>query len=173
MLLRKSKEISNCEVLLKIEPSKKEVSNYLRIVVVVIFLIFSVVMFQTMTIALQKPTDLLISILAYLLLCFVIAIVLIRLKTRALLFTQKGITDGLFISVLWEELEFYNFLSLPDIGPNKSRCTLRIISNKPPFYHLRFMGLPRNLYDRGLFFSDSEIIKAEEIFSAKGISKER
>jgi hypothetical protein len=87
--------------------------------------------------------------------------------------TEKGITDGLCLSVLWSELEFYNFASHPDIGPNKNRRTLRIISNKPPFYYLRFMLLPRDLYGRGLIFSDSEVTKAEEIFGAKGISKER
>jgi hypothetical protein len=32
--------------------------------------------------------------------------------------------------------------------------------------------LPRDLYDRGLFLSDDEKTRAEEIFKAKGISKE-
>ena len=171
-MFSKSKEIANSQVLLKIEPPKKEISNYLLIFTAVIFVIFSVIMARTMT-AVRQPRELLITVLGYVLLCCITGIVLLRLKPRSLLFTEKGISDGLFISVLWEELEFYNFISLPDIGPNKNRKTLSIISNKPPFNSLRYLGLPRDLYDRGLFFSESEIARAEEIFRTKGISKER
>jgi hypothetical protein len=172
-MLTKSKEILNSLILLKIEPPKKEINDYLRIFLAFAFVIFSVVMSRIMTSVVLQPQELYMSVLAYVLLCFVTGIIFIRLKPRSLLLTEKGITDGLFISVLWEELEFYNFVSPPDVGPNKSRRTLRLISNKAPFYQLRFMGLPRNLYDRGLFFSNSEVARAEEIFRAKGISKER
>lgn len=172
MLIKKSKEILNSEVLLKIDPPQKEISNYLRIFLVVIFVIFSGFMFYTIPSTLKRPTDYLFSGLAYLVLCLVIAFAFIRLRGNSLIFTEKGITDGMFISVFWKDLEFYNFGSLPDIGLNKFRRTLRIVSNKPPFYQLRFIGLPRDLYDRGLFFSDNEVEKAEEIFRTKGIPKE-
>lgn len=172
MLIGRSKEILNSKVLLKIDPPKKEISKYLRVFLVVIFIIFSGFMFYTTQSILRRSTDYLFSGLAYLVLCLVIAFAFIRLKGNSLIFTEKGITDGMFISVFWNELEFYNFGSLPDIGPNKFRRTLRIVSNKPPFYQLRFIGLPRDLYDRGLFFSDSEVAKAEEIFRTKGIPKE-
>lgn len=172
MIFKKGKEILKSEVLLKINPPNKEISKYLRILLVVIFIIFSAIMFYTWPTILERPTDLLLGGLAYLVLCLVIAFVFARLKGNSLVLTEKGITDGLFISVFWEELEFYNFVSLPDIGPNRYRRTLRIISNEPPFYQLRFVGLPRDLHDRGLFFSDDEVAKAEEIFKTKGIPKE-
>jgi len=171
-MFSKSKEILNSEVLLKIDSPKREISNYPRVFLVVIFIIFSGFMFYTTASILKRPTDYLFSGLAYLVLCLVVAFAFTRLKGNSLIFTEKGITDGMFISVFWKELEFYNFGSLPDIGPNKFRRTLRIVSNKPPFYQLRFIGLPRDLYDRGLFFSDNEVAKAEEIFRTKGIPKE-
>ncbi len=171
-MFRKSKEILNSDVLLKIDAPNKEISKYLRILLVVIFIIFSGFMLYMMPSTLKRPTDYLFSGLAYLVLCLVIAFAFIRLKGNSLIFTEKGITDGMCISVFWKELEYYNFGSLPDIGPNKFRRTLRIVSNKPPFYQLRFIGLPRDLYDRGLFFSDNEVTKAEEIFRTKGIPKE-
>jgi hypothetical protein len=87
-------------------------------------------------------------------------------------FTEKGITDGLFITALWEELEFYTFGRFIDIGWKNTKNILMLRSNNPPFYQLRFLGLPRDLYDRGLFFSDDEKTRAEEIFKHKGISKE-
>lgn len=129
-------------------------------------------MFYTAPNILKRSTDYLFSGLAYLMLCIVIAFAFIRLKGNSLIFTEKGITDGMFISVFWQELEFYNFGSLPDIGPNKFRRTLRIVTNNPPFYQLRFIGLARDLYDRGLFFSDAEVAKAEQIFRTKDIPKE-
>lgn len=171
-MLSKSKEISNSRLLLKIEPlPKKTINNNLLIIAAVIFVILSVMLSRIVTTA-QQPRDYIYGLFALVLL-FIAGIILLKYKPSSLLFTEKGITDGLFISVLWEELEFYNFISLPDIGPDKGRRTLRLISNKAPFYDLRFMGLPRNLYDRGLFFSEAEIAKAEEIFKAKGISKEK
>jgi hypothetical protein len=171
-MFSKSKEISNSQILLKIEPlPKKEISNILQISAAVLFVILSVLLSRIVSVA-QQPRDIVYGIVIFAML-IISGLVLLRFKPSSLLFTEKGITDGLFISVLWEELEFYNFISLPDIGPNKGRRTLRLLSNKAPFYDLRFMGLPRNLYDRGLFFSESEIAKAEEIFSAKGVSKER
>lgn len=166
-MLKKSKKISTAKILLKIEPPKKRLSNYLRIFWVLIFLIFSAIMFVAI------PELNIFNITVYLFICVILAFVFIILKPRALLFTEKGITDCLFISALWNELEFYNFISLPDIGHNKGRRTLRLISNKAPFYDLRFMGLTRNFYDRGLFFSDAEITTAEEIFKAKCVLKEK
>ena len=170
-MFRKSKEIFNSAVLLKIDSQKNMISNYLRIFMLIIFVIFFGIMSLTASDMIRQPVDYLFSILAYFFLCLIIAIVFVRLKENSLVFTEKGITDGMFIFVFWEELEFYNFGILPDIGPNRFRKTLRILSKKPPFYGLRFMGLPRDFYDRGLFFSDADIAKAEEIFRSKGISK--
>ena len=158
----------NAPVLLTIEPPKKEISNYLRIVLVVLFLIFSV----AMLVILRHPSALLPGAILYLLLCIAVGFIFIRLKPRALVLTEKGITDGLFITVLWEELEFYTFGRFKDVGWKNPKNILMLRSNNPPFYQLRFLGLPRDLYDRGLFFSDDEKTKAEEIFKAKGISKE-
>ena len=171
-MLKKSKQIMAAQLLLKIEPPKKEMSNYLRIFLVVIFLIFSVAMFAKAPGLLRQPPERLLGTLLYLLLCLIVGFVFMRFKPRSLVFTEKGITDGLFITALWEELEFYTFGSFKDIGWKKPTNILRITGNKPAFYHLRFMGLPRDLYDRGLFFSDDEKTKAEQIFKAKGISKE-
>jgi hypothetical protein len=170
-MFSKNKEISNSRLLLKIEPSpKKTISNNLLITAAIIFVILSVMLSRIVTTA-QQPREFIYGLFVSVLL-FIAGIILLRFKPTSLIFTEKGITDGLFISALWEELEFYNFISLPDIGPNKGRRTLRLIFNKAPFYGLKFIGLPRNLYDRGLFFSEAEIAKAEEIFKAKGISKE-
>jgi hypothetical protein len=171
-MFRKSKKILDSEILLKIDPPKKEINKYLRIFLVVIFMVFSGFMFYTTLNIFSRPAVYLISGFAYIVLCLVIVFVFMRLKGNSLVFTERGITDGMLISVFWKELEFYKFGSLPDIGPNKFRRVLRIVSNKPPFYQLRYIGLPRYLYDRGLFFSDDEFSKAEEIFRSKGIPKE-
>ena len=169
-MFTKSKEISNSQILLKIEPMpKKENVNYLLIFASVVFVILSVLLSRLVSVA-RQPKDIVFVILIIVLL-FIAGIVLLRFKPTPLLFTEKGITDGLFISIFWRELGFYYFVTFPDIGPKKGRRTLRLISDKPPLYDLKFLGLPRELYDRGLFFSESEITKAEEIFKAKGISK--
>jgi len=162
----------NAPVLITIEPPKKTLSNYLRIFLVVVFLIFSLAMLATAPGTLRQPSALLPFALLYLLLVFVVGFIYVRLKPRSLVFTEKGITDGLFITALWEELEFYTFGSFKDLGWKKPKNILMLRPNKPPFYLLRFLGLPRDLYDRGLFFSDDEKTKAENIFRAKGIAKE-
>ncbi len=168
----KSRQIMNAPVLLTIEPPKKQISNYLRIFLVVVFLIFTLAMLATVPGTLRQASALLPFALLYLLLVLVVGFIFVRLKPRSLVFTEKGITDGLFITALWEELEYYTFGSFKDLGWKEPKNILMLRSNKPPFYQLRFLGLPRDLYDRGLFFSDDQKAKAEEIFKAKGISKE-
>jgi hypothetical protein len=162
----------NAQVLLRIEPPKKTISNYLRFFLVVVFFIFSLAMLATVPGTLRQLSALLPLALLYLLLLLVVGFFFVRLKPRSLVFTEKGITDGLFITALWEELEFYTFGRFKDIGWKNPKNILMLRSNNPPFYQLRFLGLPRDLYDRGLFLSDDEKTRAEEIFKAKGISKE-
>jgi len=171
-MFRKSKQILDSEILLKIDPPKKELNIYLRAFLIVVFALFSAVMFYILPSILKRRSDLFISALFYLVLCLIIFVILIRLKPTSLVFTEKGITDGTFFSAFWNELEFYNFGSIPEIGPNKSRQTLRLTSNKPPLYQLTYIHLARYFYDRGLFFSFEQIARAEDIFKAKGISKE-
>jgi hypothetical protein len=169
---RKSSQIVNSELLLKIDPPQKELNKYLRGFLLLVFSFFSAAMFYIIPQILQRQTDIIILAVAYVSLCILLIFILLRLKPTPLVFTDRGITDSTFFSAFWNEIQFYNFVSIPEIGPNKCRKTLRLISNKPPFYQLTFFYRTRYFYDRGLFFSEEQIAKAKDIFKTKGISKE-
>lgn len=109
---------------------------------------------------------------ALIMLLAMVVFVWVRVRPTALIFTNKGITDSTFIGVFWDDIEFYNLKKVTDIGMKKAKRVLRRISKTPPLYHVRFMNLPGYFFDKGLFFSESDTAKAEEIFRSKGIPKE-
>ena len=173
-MLWKSKQIADSKILLEIDVAKKELNPVLRWILFVSFIIFTgfMVYITPLIIAGGASTLSLITTI-FLLLSVVVIAVFYRLKPSPLIFTEKGITDSLFFAVSWDEIEFYDFASITDIGAKKPFRTLIIRSNKPPFYHLRFLRLPTYLYSRGIFFTDESIAKAEQLFKEKGITKER
>lgn len=171
-MLKKNKDISNSKILLKIDPPNPKAGGYIRIFILVTFAIFSAFMFYTFPQITADTRTIYFGAFSYLILCAVIAAAYIRLKPTSLIFTDKGITDSTFISLYWTELEFYNFGLFKDIGMKEGKRILHLISNKPPLYQFRLVGLPRYFYDRGFVFSETDMKKAEELFEAKRIRKE-
>jgi hypothetical protein len=167
-MLSKSKKISNSQVFLKIDP-KNNMSRNIGIIIMVTFSIISyIIIFQIITKAHRPQLFIPYNIIWTFFLCFINGIFFIVSKPRALLFTENGITNGFAISILWQELQSYNFISIPNIGHNNGRSTLYII----PKDYFTNIGLNRRIYFRGLFFSTAEIAQAEEIFKAKGVARE-
>jgi len=171
-MFKKSKEILESEILLKLEPPKRSAGRYLRIFLLVIFAVFSAFMFFTLAAMPAQPRVWFIEALSFLVLCGIVASLFRQLKRATLIFTNKGITDSIYFSVYWTELEYYNFVSLKGIWMKENKRILQLTSNKPPFYQFRLRGLQKYFYHRGIFFSETEMSKAEEIFRSKGISKE-
>jgi hypothetical protein len=169
-MFNKSKDILNSKTLLRIDPPKPAASKYLRIFLLIVFTLFTGFFFFAFA---SLPTNLLfLEGVSYILLCAIFVAGFMILKPTSLVFTDKGITASFYFSVYWDELEFYNFMAFKDIGMKEEKQILQISSNKPPFYHARFLYLPRFMIGRGLFFTGADKAKAEEIFRNKGISIE-
>ena len=171
-MFKKSKDISNAEILLRIDPPNSAASKYLRIFLLIVFTLFTGFFFFTFAAMPTENNLLYLGGMTYILLCAMFVAVFMILKPTSLIFTEKGITASFYFSVYWDELEFYNFMSFKDIGMKEEKQILQIRSNKPPFYHARFLYLPRFTIGRRLFFTGNDKTNAEEIFRRKGISKE-
>ena len=85
-----------------------------------------------------------------------------------LTFSEVGITKPGIFAIFWDELSGYNILQ---DERRKGRKLLYVESNKPPFYHMRFYLVPRNLCWADIYFTDEEALQVEDLFASRGVQK--
>jgi hypothetical protein len=164
--LVKSRKIRNSKVLLQVHPKDRPIG--LRILYVLLGVSFLYGMLNYLFGSQYlNPLLIVFGVLSCLLVSAYIVVSYLNIKTP-LTFSELGITKPGTLAVFWHELSGYNILQ---DERRKGRKLLYVESNKPPFYHMRFSMLPRNLSWADVYFTDEEAMQVEKLFSSKGIPR--